>query len=118
MTPSSETVEAPARAMTRWAPRCAAGRSVKKARTSAVNAKSGIGVAHANMILVARLLRDDQAFSRGFGQELDGGGDDVRHDARALRAAGDEQTQLAIGEIGIGNLGRLDAPSAARDCRS
>ena len=83
-----------------------------------VDAKPLIGGAHPRLILAARLLHDDEILARGFRQQFDRGRHDIRHDARALRAAGDEQPQPAVGEIGKGDLRRLDHHRAARDCRS
>ena len=83
--------------MTRWAAAIRAGRSAKNGATSA-STPARVSVAHARFILAARLLDEDEPLPARRGQRLDRRRHDIGHDARALRAAGDEKAKLAVVE--------------------
>ena len=79
-----------------------------------VHFQPGIGALDAGKVLAARLLHDDETGALLIGQQADGGGNHIRHDARPLRAAGDEKAQLVIGETREGQRRRRDHRRAHR----
>ena len=72
-----------------------------------------VGLAHARLVLAARLLDDDETGALERLEQRDRRRHDVRHHACALRAAGDEQAQLAA-EGGVGLLRRDEDGRAYR----
>ena len=97
MTASSDTVEAPARADDEMGLRDPHRQIGKERLDLGIDAKAPIGVAHPFLILAARLLNDDlELLPGGFRHKFDRGRHDVRKNPGALRAAGNEDSQLAI----------------------
>ena len=117
MTASSETVDAPARVMTRCAAAMPRREIGEKGRNLGVDPGAGVDRLDARDIFGTRLLHDDDFRAQRVGERRDGRRHDVRHDARALRAAGDEQPEHSIVERRIGRLRRPRAHWDAPDCR-
>ena len=114
MTASSDTVEAPARPMTRCASAIRAGRSSKNSATSTGNfiraqAAATRALSSPRACWVRRIHWRSSA-----AEQRQRRGHDVGHHPRALRTAGHQQPDAAAGEIGIGRRRRRDDGGANR----
>ena len=103
--------------MTRCAAAMRAGRSGKNSAISTGNSRRRARRGDARPVLAARLLGQRHARALASRKQRERGRRDVRHHARALRAAGDQHAQPPVGEIRIGRRGGLDHARAGRDCR-
>ena len=81
-----------------------AGRSEKNGATSQAMLKPRVDVAHARQILVARLLREQQARAQRGVEQFDRRRHDLRHDARALAAAEHQQANEPVGPGGANGV--------------
>ena len=108
MTASSETVEAPARPMTRWARGDPSGQVGEELRDLDRKVHPRASPRDARAILAARLLGEADPLPLVRAQERDRRRHDVGHHARALRTAGHQKVQALPDMLGIRSRGGGD----------